>query len=257
MPRSERAELEHLLSDRSKFLSALATEAQAKRELTESLDCSRSTVNRVLRSLADTELVEYRDGNWHITAVGRAAYQYHDNYIESLGDLVKAEPVVSALPSKTAITESFIAGSTVHTADSVVPDAAIDPMLTSVSEAQTVRGLVPNALAVLGTEFYDAATVGEHEVELVFDESVLDRLSETQLVDLDQAAENPNVTLLRRDISVSFGLWIADDTEAGVTVYSDGGIRGLLLNDTDSAVEWALSLFRTVKDEQLVTPPLG
>jgi len=53
MKRPDPAKLEALIADRSGFLRLLTAAPRSKRELTELLDCSRSTIDRVLRSLAD------------------------------------------------------------------------------------------------------------------------------------------------------------------------------------------------------------
>jgi len=46
--------------------------------------------------------------------------------------------------------------------------------------------------------------------------------------------------LLRGAIPYVYGLWIVDDTEVGVVVYTEKGIQGCILNDTETAVGWGL-----------------
>ena len=55
-------------------------------------------------------------------------------------------------------------------------------------------------------------------------------------------------TVLSGEVPVEFGLWITDDTEAGVVVYGGQGIEGVLINDSPDAVAWAESLYERVAE---------
>jgi hypothetical protein len=249
MEQPDPTELEALIADRSGFLRVLTATPRSKRELTELLDCSRSTIDRVLRSLADAYLVEYRDGEWHATAAGVCAYRQHDEYVSFLADLADAAPILVTLPTETPIGEAFLSGSTARRAEEHVPDAVLDPMLQSVREASLVRGFAPRALVGSSMDFNDAVTTGEsYELELVVDGDVFDRLYELQPQETRNAVEDPAITLLRGTIPYAYGLWIADDTEVGIVVYTENGIQGCILNDTETAVDWAVDQFESVKD---------
>lgn len=46
-----------------------------------------------------------------------------------------------------------------------------------------------------------------------------------------------------------------DDAEAGVVVYTDTGIRGVAVNDTEEALAWAREQYgRVVERAEVVTP---
>jgi Predicted transcriptional regulator len=249
MKRPDPAKLEALIADRSGFLRLLTAAPRSKRELTELLDCSRSTIDRVLRSLADAYLVEYRDGEWHATAAGACAYRKHDEYASFLSYLADAAPILAALPTETSIDDAFLEGSTAHIAEENVPDAVLDPMLQSVREASLVRGFAPKALIGSAMDFYDAAVTGDgYELELVLDGDVFDRLYELQPQETREAVEDPDVMLLRGAIPYVYGLWIVDDTAVGIVVYTEKGIQGCILNDTETAVGWGVEQLESVKD---------
>ncbi|NHX37452.1 MULTISPECIES: helix-turn-helix transcriptional regulator [Halolamina] len=249
MEQPDPADFESLIADRSGFLRVLTAAPRSKRELTELFDSSRSTIDRVLRSLADAHLVEYRDGEWHATAAGVCAYRKHDEYASFLNDLADAAPILAALPTETSIHEAFLAGSTAHIAEENVPDAVLDPMLQSIREASLVRGFAPKALVGSAMDFYDAAVTGDaYELELVVDGDVFDQLYELQPQETREAVEDPDVTLLRGPIPYAYGLWIVDDTDVGIVVYTEKGIQGCILNDTETAVDWAVEQFESVKD---------
>jgi len=80
-----------------------------------------------------------------------------------------------------------------------------------------------------------------YELELVLDGDVFDRLYELQPQETREAVEDPDVMLLRGAIPYVYGLWIVDDTAVGIVVYTEKGIQGCILNDTETAVGWGLS----------------
>lgn len=242
-------DLETLIATRSEYLRALTIAPRSKRDLTELRKCSRSTVDRALRTLADAHLVEYRDGEWHATAVGICAHRVHDEYQSFLSDLSEAAPIITELPPENSIGEAFLAGSTAYPADDTVPDAVLEPMLRSVREATHIQGFVPKTLVRSAKSFYAAATDDTaYEFELVFDGDVFDRLYELNPRKTRDALNDPNVSLFRGPIPQEFELWVADKTEAGIIVYTKQGIQGCILNETEGAVKWALEQFSSVKE---------
>lgn len=250
MNRPATNKVESLASNRSEYLQALTTSPRSKRELVELLDCSRSTVDRVLRSLADAYLVEYNDGKWHATAVGICAYRRHESYTGFIEDLADASLILTELPPENPVDDRFLTRSTPHASAEAVPDAVLAPMFASVREASTVRGLVPRALAGSAADFYDFATSGDSsDLELIIADTVFDQLYEIYPEDMNGALEDPNATFLRGEVSVPYGLWISDTDEVGIVVYSEKGLQGTILNDTEAAVEWATEQYDSIKQD--------
>jgi len=65
----------------------------------------------------------------------------------------------------------------------------------------------------------------------------------------DDLLEDENVSLQTASIPCSFGLWVVDSAEAGITVFTDQGIRGILMNDTTDALDWATDQYERVKQD--------
>ncbi|MCG1008357.1 transcriptional regulator FilR1 domain-containing protein [Halorubrum lacusprofundi] len=55
--------------------------------------------------------------------------------------------------------------------------------------------------------------------------------------------------LCRTSIPFSFGLWIVDSEEAGIIIFTEQGIRGILMNDTDDALTWATNQYERAKQD--------
>lgn len=63
------------------------------------------------------------------------------------------------------------------------------------------------------------------------------------------ALNDPNVTVLGDSIPFSFGLSIFDDDCVVVIAFTEQGIAGLLVNDTDDALNWAEEQYERVKQK--------
>jgi hypothetical protein len=57
------------------------------------------------------------------------------------------------------------------------------------------------------------------------------------------------VRLYRASIPFSFGLWIADEDEVGIVVFTEQGLGGILVNDIDDALDWATDQYERVKQD--------
>jgi len=66
-------------------------------------------------------------------------------------------------------------------------------------------------------------------------------------VDIDRRTERPDVDVLRASIPFSYGLSIFDHDRAGITIFTEQGIAGLIVNDTDDALSWAEKQYERVK----------
>jgi len=58
---------------------------------------------------------------------------------------------------------------------------------------------------------------------------------------------DPDVDVLRASIPFSYGLSIFDHDRAGITIFTEQGIAGLIVNDTDDALSWAEKQYERVK----------
>ena len=227
-------------------LRAIVSEPREKRVLVEALGTPRSTLDDVVRELESAGLVTYEDGVWRPTTTGRVAAEIHADYRETVSDLCAAAPVVDALPHDTPLDQTFLDGATVHEADQTLPDAVVTSILESVADAERTRGLAPTAFVGFADRFRDRAVEGDGSLELVLAPELFDLLAGHGLEEEDQELAT---TVLSGEIPVEFGLWVADHDEAGVVVYAEQGIRGVVVNDTPAAVGWAEELYQRIRGD--------
>jgi predicted transcriptional regulator len=133
-------------------------------------------------------------------------------------------------------------------ADPAVPDEVIQVLLDSVADATHIRGFTPMAISAYADQFYARATAGdEYQLELILPADVFERLYAKYPDQTEEALHDTDVSLRRGSIPVSFGLWIADASHAGIVVYAEQGVRGLIINDTDAALAWAETQYERVQ----------
>jgi predicted transcriptional regulator len=238
------AETARVVRRRYDCLRAIVTEPREKRALVEATETPRSTLDDIVRELESTGLVTYDDGVWRPTTSGRVAAEVHADYRETVRDLEAAAPVVDSLPHDTPLDREFLEGATVHEAEQALPDAVVTSILESVADAERVCGFAPTAFVGFADRFRDEVTDGGGELELVLSPDLFDLLTGHAVG--EETAET--ATVLAGEIPVEFGLWIADDTEAGVVVYAGQGIEGVVINDSPEAVAWAESLYERVSE---------
>lgn len=242
--------LEDVALSREPVLRALAIEPRTKRELTDALDSSRSTVDRAIRELLDVELVAYAEGRYAVTLPGECALDAVETFHRRTREVSDAVDVLGHLPPDTPLDSRFLDGADVYAPTPEMPDGVVQRLFDSVENASRLRGVAPVVLSSHLESFYDAAKTGDARIEMIIDGELLDQLVATPSTRdvLIAQLKDDRVTLSYADVPFSFGLWITE-TEAGVVVYSDTGVRGLVVNDGAEAYSWAERRFEDLRDD--------
>jgi len=242
-------EFQRLLLRRRAVLRAVVDGVGDKRDIVERLDIPRSTLDDVMRELAEAGLVSYDDGCWRPTSVGRAAQAIHADYTDRVSGVADAASVLGAVPD-IDIGQAMLDGCTVHEPDDILPDRAVTAFTEQVRVADELHGLVPQALTGHVPSIHEEVISDQSmEVELVFEPAVFDQLVDIYTAEMTRALETDRIGFYRTPLAHPYGLWITDEAHAGVIIYGDGGIRGIIVNDTDAAVDWATERYRRASAE--------
>lgn len=59
----------------------------------------------------------------------------------------------------------------------------------------------------------------------------------------------PTISVSQASIPFAFGLCLAESRVATLIVFTEQGIKGLLSNDTDAALEWATTQYERAKQD--------
>lgn len=247
-------EVASVLAKRRECLRAVTGGPVRKRDLVDSLDIPRTTLDRAVRELTEVGLVECASGGIRATGFGREALAAADSYREALGGLADGSCLLDALPASTPLGAAFLRGASVSRATPPAPDRVVDGLFDSVSGADSVRGVAPAVLSGHMESFQEHASSGGAVPELLVTPAVLDQIVAVREEALVETLRNGEVDLRSGPVPFRFGLWLVDDAEAGVVVYTDTGVRGVAVNDTEEALTWAREQYdRVAEQAEVVT----
>jgi predicted transcriptional regulator len=249
-------ELDAVVAERGRCLQSLVETPRRKRDLADLLGCSKSTVTRALRDLGEAGLVERRDGEWTATRFGRCVVSARDSYLTRLSTLSDAASLLDRVPADSPIDRAVLDDCDVFLADSSVPDIVVREFLDRVETATRLRIVTPTLLTGFARECYERlAATDDYALDLVAPGPALERVAETYPDVTDLFVGDDAVTVYRGEVPLSFGVWLADD-HVGVLVFADRGIAGLVVNDTESATDWAETQYDRVRSTATpLTPP--
>lgn len=240
------ADLVPVVARRERLLAALYESPQAKCDLVRSLDVSRSTVDRAVRSLESDGLVERRDEGYGLTLVGRVVFEEYQTFTERAGGVLDAAPGLAALSADTALDPAALVGANVTTAERATPYRPSDRHIELLDASDRVR-LLSTAVGPRYVESLRTAVVERDvHVRLGVTPAVAERLITQHATALGDALGAEEFELRELDESPPASLGLFDRTDGtvfGALVYDDGAPRAYLDNDTPEAVAYGERCF--------------
>lgn len=227
-------------SVRREILHALVDDRRTVRDVTDTVDASRVTVQRNLRTLVQRGWVAENGCQYTATATGRLVVDAYDSFRQRLETVERLEPFLEHVdPSELDI--AALSGATVTASTSTDPHAPVMAFLDWLGDASTFRAVTPavgpSYVRAVAEQVDDGA-----DVELVVAASHADRLEQDhpEASSTMSAADGCRVAVV--DGPVPFGLGLSADGVA-VAAYEDGIMRALLLADDEDAVAWGERTF--------------
>lgn len=243
-------DLAALLSERRQCFEKIISEPRSKCDLANDLSYSRSTLDRAISELKDAALISYDDGVWTPTLLGWCTYQTHTRYWSQLGDLSEAAPILQHLSMDDRLDCSIFEGATIHEVESAVPDAVIAKTCESLRTANSIKIATPTLMiGLIGGLVEGLANCPDTQIQISIPQPTYRRAKDTSESLLNRFVETCNVQLHHTEIPFSFGLWCADMDRIGIIGFSEQGITGMIVNDTDEAVRWANRKFDSLTAE--------
>lgn len=243
-----RKNADHILAKRYSYLGALQNESRPKCELEQNVPGSRSTLDRSLRDLADANLARYKDGVWKPTLLGKCSYRTRESYLTQLAKLDEASGLLMELPADSQVDCTFLAKAEIHETDPSIPDAIIESLLNCVRGVSELTIVTPVMVSSFIQECYEVMSNDEnYSLELIFPCELFERTRIEFPTFTDELMSDPNVSLHTAAIPFRFGLWISDSVESGIIVFTDQGLQGFAVNDTEKSLKWAINQYESVK----------
>lgn len=251
--------MESTLRSRHELLAALCEEPLTKPELADRVSVSRSTVDRAVKDLQLCECIEATGSRYRVTETGRLALEAYRSYRGTLETIEAASPVLDSIPTG-SIGFQFLRGATVDRPHPRAPLRVLEESRKLLYDARRLRGTGLIAFDQHLEHIEESVANGGLTCELLLDRELYESFEDAQREALREAIRPDGGTLLVTSLEGSFTVWLIDDgsTEhAGITVYEDNGIAGIIRNDDPAAVEWVREQYRERKADAEVVWDFG
>lgn len=242
----EETELRSILSKRHNVLAALVAEPRTKPELVDALDSSRSTIDRAISALEDADCIERQNSTYCPTQFGHVSLTEYNRYTKTTDGTARASDVLNAVPPEAHIDPAFFNGVTVQTADPHAPESALKDSIEALKTADRLVGLAPVVLSVYTETLTTLVSDHDLKAKLILHENTLDALFEYYQDRITKSDVTNYVDFYLTDQALPYALWIMDHDEhsrAGITIHENGDVRGVLMNDSPRALQWARNEF--------------
>jgi len=237
---------------RETVLRYLSNTATRKPELVKSLSTSRSTIDRAVSDLIEANCIVERAGVYSTTATGELALTEYEHYVAGTDAIEKSSELLNDLPKDVEVDLALLRDASISVADSHAPDRAAAASAELLEDATMMKGLAPT---VLKSDIY---TVEEHlddefSAEIVAEAEVIDVLSDFPGTPAESLLSHESLSLLQSESELPYALWIIKSPHeewAGITVHnSTGSVSGVIMNNSDIAVQWAQKKYEEFYDE--------
>jgi len=238
--------MRNTLRKRNRILKALSDSSQTKSELTNQTGVSRSTIERAIRSLQELGCIRKQNRKYHLTTAGKLALDTYQDYVEATNDLTELHEVINELPDNISINPEFISGASKNIADPQVPETALRESNELLHSATKLTGLAPLSLPSYPDLLQSKIQENGLDVELIIEQDILESLHQVRGESFADFVEHENTNLFTTSDSLPCAIWIMETPEgdyAGITVYNQGSVQAVLINDSNDAIEWARSIY--------------
>ncbi len=235
---------------RVEILRTLRQEPCRPATLTDAVDATRTTVQRVLAGYRERRWVVKRDAEYHVTATGE---RVHDAYESLLTDIDRADQYGAfAADMKRAGADfpaSGLDGGELTAATERDPLAALDRVVELIRDASgsSIRAVSP----IVTTQYNEAAAAAldaGSDVELVIDRGVLAMSVDDFRPATDRALDDDDASVYVAERSIEYGFFRYRDRACVVAYDGNNNPRYVLESTAPSVLDWADSRF-----DELVT----
>jgi tetratricopeptide (TPR) repeat protein/predicted transcriptional regulator len=247
-------EKREVITKRAEFIEVLDENGPSQpRDIVDELDHSRSTVTRALRELTENGLVEKRSGGYAATVAGVMAVDEYRRHEERSRAIFSSKELLESLPDPDYLPPSVLTGAQTYLTDESAPFRPLEQVTERVRNAENIRVYLPTLVNPhLLRVWHEKVTTDGADSVGIFGEELLSLLQGQYPQLLCEMGTTDGFSAFSGD-GPPYTLILTtngDTTVVSVVVYGqDSGVRGVLVNDTPSAVEWATDQFSKLRQE--------
>ncbi|WP_418281262.1 helix-turn-helix transcriptional regulator [Halorubrum sp. DTA98] len=222
------------------ILRALRTEPRRPAALTDAVDATRTTVQRILAGFRDRNWVIKRDGAYHVTSSGR---RVHDAYEDLLTAVDCAERYGSFIAEVERLDDEFpvegLESGALTVADDRDPLAAVDRVvdLLRASDSDEIRSVSP-----IVTQRYNEAAAETLDdgarIELIVDGDVVEASVADFGPETDRALADDDAAVYVAPEPIEYGLFRDDDVACVVAHDERNSPRCVFESSEPEILDW-------------------
>ncbi len=246
MPGPEASNLLDVLVRRGPLLRRIGEGTRRKSTLVEDGDVSRSTIDRGVRELECTGLLERSDERYRLTVAGRMALDAYEAFLEQVEGLAEGSPALRDLPPDAPLHRAVVREPDVAVATHPDPDRPTRVQRDLLRRATHQRILVPKIFPQHVDMYHDAIARDDLSARFVVTTDVLEFVLSNHPERLQDALEHDEVSLREAESLPPYGLTVSETAEGpvlGLLVFTESGVSAFLSTDDERAIEWARDLF--------------
>ncbi|MDS0220604.1 MarR family transcriptional regulator [Haloarcula sp. S1AR25-5A] len=217
-------------------------------DLCDSVDATRTTIQRILAGFSDRQWVVKRDGEYQLTVTGERVF---DRYTALLSEVERARavgPLAAHLgPLATDLPTDLLDPDCLTTSSEQNPLTAINRFTDWLREVDgDVRAISPIVTSVFNDAALELLESGTH-IDFIIDHDVLER-SESDFTDaLERSVEHENIDTYVHDTPLDIGLAL-DRSRVCLAAYDDrNNVRAIAESDATAVYNWADAMFDQYK----------
>ncbi|MFB6235580.1 MAG: helix-turn-helix transcriptional regulator [Halopenitus sp.] len=237
------------IARRTSLLHRIRDGCRDKRELEQSLDISRSTLDRAVRRLSDEGVVRYQNGKCTVTLFGQLALEEYEQLNTRYEALDKSKPLLQVLNPDIPLDPQVFDGAHIVLSEKPAPHAPINGLEDHLEQCHSIIGFSPVVLPRYVEIFYEHAVERDVEIELILNCDLVKYLWTAYPSKLQDVLEQENTTVCRIDETTKIGIVVVDNEQVWIGVYDDGGLEGAIINDNEFTLEWATDMLHTYRSQ--------
>lgn len=244
--------IEFLTSSKNRVvvLRALTEGTVEAPELRRELGMPRSTFRRVLSELQERKYVEKNGSRYAATPLGEYVEEHFSDYTSKMDTVERLSEFYEHVPtSEIDIDFETLAESNVILSESYNPHAPVERFLDALDQGGELNGLAPVISNVYTQAYRNVLLERDADSEVVFSKKIAEALLSRQEEMFHDIIENCLTQSYVYEGEFELGLGIVDGTVYVGSYDSDGIMRGLLENDTEEALAWAVEYYESHKQD--------
>lgn len=225
---------------RSDLLTALQSSPASPSELERTLDISRSTIHRALRTLEELHLVEKTSGQYELTGVGTFVTAETSAYCNRVDAAMSLEPFLNLVEIDDIPVEHF-ADAKVTSPKPRQPHYSVRRIIELIERSESLR-IFSTIISPFYVDVAHREMLDGMEIQAIFDDGIIDIVLGEYEQEAYEAFDTGRFDVYMH-ANLPFELFLFDD-RIGMAAHDENGIaRAFVETRSPEAIDWATKLY--------------